>query len=416
MAGIDDTLRTVFETVAEHLRHEIDGKLAAAAADLSATAAADRAAAADQAVAEFKATAETEFSSRLRETVDRIEEEADLRLREAVAAAEADARGAAREQGFEEGRRQGFEDGLRTGREQGVEEGLDTGRAEGLKAALEAGRNQAQETALSADRLVAGIRGLDAARSLSEILDTLAHLVSDPAPRAALFVVRGASLRVWRSAGFVPDLTAPEPLEISVDDAGLLAEALSRVATVSGAQQPRPAAAPFAQLPADHAMVAVPIAMGSEVVALLYADEGLNPDGRPQAGWQAIVEVLGRHAARSLEAITAFRAAQLITSASRGVAAPGSAVRSEAAADEDEAARRYARLLVSEIKLYHEPEVAAGRRDGHLASRLGGEIARARVLYEERVPAHVRCSGDHFQAELVRTLAGGDASLLEAKS
>ena len=49
-------------------------------------------------------------------------------------------------------------------------------------------------------------------------------------------------------------------------------------------------------------------------------------------------------------------------------------------------ARRYARLLVSEIRLYHETAVIDGRRDRDLATRLGGEIARARVMYEQRVP------------------------------
>jgi hypothetical protein len=67
---------------------------------------------------------------------------------------------------------------------------------------------------------------------------------------------------------------------------------------------------------------------------------------------------------------------------------------------------------MSEIKLYHETDVMAGRRAGDLAVRLGDEIARARVLYEQRVPASVRSATDHFHAELVRTLADGDASLL----
>ena len=84
------------------------------------------------------------------------------------------------------------------------------------------------------------------------------------------------------------------------------------------------------------------------------------------------------------------------------------------AADEDEeaAARRYARLLVSEIKLYHEDSVAAGRRDRDLGIRLGGEISRARTLYELRVPPHVRQRARYFDDELVRTLAEGDSSLL----
>jgi hypothetical protein len=78
----------------------------------------------------------------------------------------------------------------------------------------------------------------------------------------------------------------------------------------------------------------------------------------------------------------------------------------------DSSARRYAKLLVSEIKLYHEAAVVAGRRDRDLATRLGGEISRARVLYEQRVPAAIRDRADYFRDELVRTLANGDATLL----
>ena len=61
----------------------------------------------------------------------------------------------------------------------------------------------------------------------------------------------------------------------------------------------------------------------------------------------------------------------------------------------------------------HEPAVVEGRRDRDLATRLGGEIARARVLYEERVPLEVRQRGDYFHDELVRTLANGDPTLLQ---
>ena len=88
----------------------------------------------------------------------------------------------------------------------------------------------------------------------------------------------------------------------------------------------------------------------------------------------------------------------------------------DASAEEDTSARRYARLLVSEIKLYHESAVIDGRRDRDLATRLGGEIARARAMYEQRVPPHVRERADYFHDELVRTLANGDASLLEVRT
>jgi hypothetical protein len=173
-------------------------------------------------------------------------------------------------------------------------------------------------------------------------------------------------------------------------------------------------------------MLAVPIPMAGQVVAVLYADQAADEAAREGHReslivWPAILEVLARHATRCLEATTAFRAAQLLTErpeTSAALAASGSGVESSRAAgelnrgDEDEAARRYARLLISEIKLYHEPEVMAGRRDRDVAVRLGGAIARARVLYEQRVPAEVRTATDHFHAELVRTLANGDPSLL----
>ena len=39
-----------------------------------------------------------------------------------------------------------------------------------------------------------------------------------------------------------------------------------------------------------------------------------------------------------------------------------------------------------------------------------------RTLYEKRVPLEVRQTTDYVHEELIRTLADGDASLLEAKT
>jgi hypothetical protein len=80
--------------------------------------------------------------------------------------------------------------------------------------------------------------------------------------------------------------------------------------------------------------------------------------------------------------------------------------------DDEDAARRYARLLVSEIKLYHEAAVTQGRRDRNVLERLRQEIDRARRLYDERVPPAILARTDYFNLELVRTLANGDATLL----
>src|SRR5262245_39196575 len=143
----------------------------------------------------------------------------------------------------------------------------------------------------------------------------------------------------------------------------------------------------------------VPITLASQTVALLYTDGVPTP----------MLGVLATYAGRCLEALTAIKAACTLT------ARAGSNGGAGTTSDRDEAtsaARRYAKLLVSEIKLYHEPAVVTGRRERDLTARLGGEIARARVLYEQRVPADVPQRARIFHDELVRTLADGDASLL----
>ncbi len=83
---------------------------------------------------------------------------------------------------------------------------------------------------------------------------------------------------------------------------------------------------------------------------------------------------------------------------------------------EDEArleeARRFARLLVSEIKLYNEEEVDRGRAAKDLGKRLKEDIDRSREMYEKRISPEIRQDHDYFQDELVRILADGDAEAL----
>jgi hypothetical protein len=75
-------------------------------------------------------------------------------------------------------------------------------------------------------------------------------------------------------------------------------------------------------------------------------------------------------------------------------------------------ARRFARLLISEIKLYNEQKVAEGRSEHDLYDRLREYIDRSREMYDKRVKAEVAARYDYFHSELVNTLAEGDASKL----
>jgi hypothetical protein len=77
-----------------------------------------------------------------------------------------------------------------------------------------------------------------------------------------------------------------------------------------------------------------------------------------------------------------------------------------------EEARRLARLLVSEIKLYNEDQLEEGRRNRDIYERLKVDIDQARQAYEDRVDPRIWKSTDYFYQELVRILAAGDSRLL----
>lgn len=295
--------------------------------------------------------------------------------------------------------------------------------AERLNVAIRAARadQHAAERAAS-QRRVDAIRALEQARSLSEVLDALMEGAGREAARACILLIRGQQLRGWRLVGF--DLAgAPHDLELPRDRAGVITDAIgtAAVASTRGAEPDR--APSFGGLPSGCDCLAVPLTLGGQAVAVLYADQGPQDqearaehrDGlhaAPIEYWRDSLEVLARHAARCLEVLAAVKAARALVDL-KGPSAP-SANTNEAEAQA--AARRYARLLVSEIKLYHEAQVVAGRRERDLATRLGGEIARARAMYEQRVATELRRRHDYFHDELVRTLADGDEELLAART
>ena len=95
-------------------------------------------------------------------------------------------------------------------------------------------------------------------------------------------------------------------------------------------------------------------------------------------------------------------------SAQAAASVPGSETEQRAHND----ARRFARLLVSEIKLYNAAKVNDGRRNYDLYDRLKDEIDRSRKVYDKRVSPTVAARFDYFYDELVQTLAEGDPAKL----
>jgi hypothetical protein len=75
-------------------------------------------------------------------------------------------------------------------------------------------------------------------------------------------------------------------------------------------------------------------------------------------------------------------------------------------------ARRFARLLIDEIKLYNETKLAEGRRARDIYARLKDEIDRSRAIYDKRYAQTPVAHEDFFTRELLENLAEGDPSLL----
>ncbi len=411
-SSVDQALDTLVKQVIDQAAEERD--TATQAARESAFAEAEQAAQARVADAEARVRADMEAAiaaarAEDRETAARevrreVEAELDLKLSAALEAAETRMKVA-------------LADG-------------EARAAESLKDAVANARAKERDVEMAGvTRLLESIRGLDGASSLSEVLDALALAAAREAARAAVVVLRADRIHGWKMAGFGPRDAQPKSIDLALTESGVIGMAVGAARVVTTRDGQSAAAGPgFEKLPADRMGLAVPVIVGGRVVAVVYAD-GVTMDGHERpvpSGWPEVIEVLARHAGRCLEALTTQRAAAAPPRIHTPAATPGSAAHpaspaapsnapsamSQIADGVADAARRTARLLVSEIRLFHEPAVHEGRREGNLLARLAPQIEKARQAYNEQVPVGVRGQTDFFQQELIRTLAGGDATLL----
>jgi len=76
-------------------------------------------------------------------------------------------------------------------------------------------------------------------------------------------------------------------------------------------------------------------------------------------------------------------------------------------------AKRFAKLLVEEIKLYNQSKVSEGRSTKDLYDRLKDDIDKSRATYDKRYGQTVK-DVDYFTQELVRILADNDRTVLGA--
>lgn len=306
---LDDQLKSSIDATLDDLRGRLDRDFRDLADRLLASLTAARAAEIDEVRQSALADAQADTARQVAE--------AEARLRAEIDTLVADARTREREQTTAEVRRQ-----VESEAEQKLGEALasmeqrmatalheaDARAEQTVKESVTAAHVQEREAEMAGvSRLLESIRGLDGAATLSEVLDALGLAAGREAARAAVLVLRNERLLGWKLSGFGARDAQPKALDLGLTDCGVIGQAVSAARPIGTHEAAPGTGGPgFADLPSDRLGFAVPVIVGGRVVAVVYADS-VEPAGQEPtvpSGWPETIEILARHAARVLEALT----------------------------------------------------------------------------------------------------------------
>ena len=317
--------------------------------------------------------------------------------------------------------------------------------------------------------LLRGVSAIHAGNTQKEILRALLDGLSHYSGRTALFVIKGGASTGWQGRGF-EDNDAVKEFALNTSR-GLPERVLQEKAAFSGQiMDMDPRFVDHFGSPADDHIIMLPLLLKDKVAALVYADSGLDagprldsaaiellvvsasawleltsarkqaprdsgayaesvPAAPPAHTVSSFSDPFASHSPRHTAAAAApayepqsapppVQAEVVSAAAAQAQRAPssdgGGATLSEEDADTHRKAQRFARLLVDEIKLYNQAKVAEGRKNKDLYDRLKEDIDKSRATYKKRYGNTAAANTDYFQAELVRSLAEDDISIMGA--
>jgi hypothetical protein len=311
-----------------------------------------------------------------------------------------------------------------------------------------------------------GARSIAAAKTQTEALEALVAACSQITPACGLLVLRGTQATGWSCTG----ITSQENFKRAVLDCegGVAAFVLASKAARSG--KATELDGPFLArlgLSGTEEILLVPVLLKDRVAALVLALSGSadelaglevlaqtaqltldlqafrkavppppvsdaqrsaesysKPAPSQQAAAQSVEQVTSSPAAASAPASVATAlpgfapAAVAVAAAANAVSAVSSqtpAPIQQDTADEEtrDRARRFAKLLVEEIKLYNQAKVNEGRIRGDLYSRLREDVDKSRAAYQKRYGERVK-DVDYFNQELIRILADNNPAAMGA--
>ena len=294
------------------------------------------------------------------------------------------------------------------------------------------------ETLETLDRKMAELAGFV---SPAEIFRSLLEGTVVGAPRAAVFLMRDGRFKGWNSIGYSAQAAQSQRQTTAPSDSGWLASLASeddvRWRTLAAGES-----APDFGQPRNAEAVGLPVRVGGKAVAVVVAER--HPGEQP---WSpAALAILCQAARLRLELDLAWRRLKVQAATTGATASPipaparrapieghGEAVAGVAAATaaateleswngvapgaaavdpRREEARRFARLVATDIRLYNEEAVVVGRKERDLSRRLGEQLKRGREAFSHRFPDLGPEGMSLLNDAYVQVLAGGDSSLI----
>jgi hypothetical protein len=317
--------------------------------------------------------------------------------------------------------------------------------------------------------LLQDIQTIHAGKTQKEVLRALLDATVQYSGRSVLFVVKSGAATGWQARGFEQsDAIKDFPLDLY---SGAASHVMATHASVRAALSEMDGQ--FTEqfgTPAEDKFVLAPLHLKEKVAAIVYADGGpdtgkLNSDAvellvAATSAWLEVAALRKQAAKEESESAPADRGeaapsahsapsyndpfaghmphhasppvhaetvepeptepemapAAAVASAS-AAAAPAMAVDPLAQLSPEDAeihrkARRFARLLMDEVKLYNQAKVSEGRKNKDLYDRLRDDIEKSKAAYQKRYGQTAAASVDYFTQELVASLAGDDPSVL----
>jgi hypothetical protein len=276
--------------------------------------------------------------------------------------------------------------------------------------------------------------------SPSEIFRALLEGTVVGSPRAAVFLLRDGRWKGWSSIGYSNTAAQSQRQTTAPTESGWLA-ALAAEEDVRWRSLAAGESVPDFGQPHQSEAVGLPLRVGGKAVAIVIAER--RAEEQP---WSpAALSILCQAARLRLELDLAWRRLKSHTTPAEAprssapeapgrpsIASDSSAAEPAApavsptemapwsgvaagAADVDprrEEARRFARLVATDIRLYNEEAVVVGRRERDLARRLSEQFQRGRDAFVHRFPDLGPDGMKLLDDAYVQVLAGGDPSLI----